>query len=374
MRDRRLKIVWGVCGIGHGHSLRQKPLIEYFSKRAEITIFAYGESLDYFKKHFECIDNITIERVAVPFYVGNKQGLDFDATLTHPANQNLDFHTINTKALRNTARRLGNPDLVITDYEPISAQYGSMMGAPVVTLDQQSKYLKGSFPDDLNGQGYKDEVQRLRLFFPNVEGRIACSFFQVASKKQAREIVDIYPPIINAKIRDIDRRKVLSQKSIVVYISAQQAFGQRIDDMSEVCAHFPDYDFHFFGKNLKATAGAIKVPNVYIYDHGDGHFERQLACCEGIVSTAGHTLLSEAMYLGIPVYAIPLPVYEQQMNAHIIHENGFGLSHQSFDRSKLQEFLDNIGSYEASIKADQSVLLKGNGKDKIIQKLKSFIR
>ena len=91
-KDDKLKIVWGVCGIGHGHIFRQLPLIEHFMQTAEISILAYGESYDFFKQKFMDERNITIEKVAVPFYVGDDNGLDFEATASHPTNQNIDYH------------------------------------------------------------------------------------------------------------------------------------------------------------------------------------------------------------------------------------------------------------------------------------------
>jgi hypothetical protein len=46
---------------------------------------------------------------------------------------------------RLTQELIGKPDLVISDYEPISAQYAYASGTPLVTIDQQSKYLVGDY-------------------------------------------------------------------------------------------------------------------------------------------------------------------------------------------------------------------------------------
>src|SRR6185312_2569606 len=104
------------------------------------------------------------------------------------------------------------------------------------------------------------------------------------------------------------------------------------------------------GKGLPHINGA----NIKIYEHGDASFHEALATCNGIVSTAGHTLLSEAMSLGIPVYAIPLPVYEQHMNAHIIEENKFGISRPRFEAEALEGFLQNLPQYAKAIAADKA--------------------
>ncbi|MFC1753412.1 glycosyltransferase family protein, partial [Thermoproteota archaeon] len=109
--------------------------------------------------------------------------------------------------------------------------------------------------------------------------------------------------------------------------------------------------------------------NISVYRHGDSQFENVLGKCNGIISTAGHTLLSEAMYLGIPVYCIPLPVYEQHMNAKVIDDNKFGVLHSNVDEKKLNNFINNIPAYRKNIELDSNVLLPGPGQYKIIEKL-----
>ncbi|MBU0799499.1 MAG: hypothetical protein KKA05_00705 [Alphaproteobacteria bacterium] len=360
----RQKILWGVCGIGHGHIFRQLPLVEHFAKSSDIVIFGYGESYDFYKKHFANQPQVTVERVAVPFYVGSKDGLDFEATAQRPENKQ-DYAVINGMAMAQAEKRLGRPDLVVSDYEPISAQYAYAHNAPLVTLDQQSKYLCGDFPAPLKGQTFIDEVMRLRLFFPKADQRLACSFFQVAKRPDAAEDVEICAPVLGDKIKSLQRHPEKDGKSILIYVSSQQAFGQSYEEISTLCAHFPDVRFSLFGKNIPPQSAS----NLKIYEHGSSNFHEVLASCNGIISTAGHTLLSEAMYLGIPVYAIPLPLYEQEMNAHVIHENGFGLSCARLDADTLSRFIRDIPLYEDAIRADKKILLREAGQEKIIDSL-----
>jgi uncharacterized protein (TIGR00661 family) len=350
------KILWGVCGIGHGHTFRQIPLIDHFAARAQVLIFGYGESYDTLSARYAGNDNVQIERVAVPFYVGNQSGIDFAATAAHPNNQNVDFTGINTAALATAQISLGKPDLVISDYEPISAQYAYMQGAKLVTVDQQSKYLTGQFAKELHGTGFADEVARLRMFFPAATERLASSFFNVAQRDGAAENVTLCPPVLGDRIMGLTRTPDPAGKTILMYLSAQKPFGQSMDEIAQVCASQPDVTFHLFGKNVPD----VDAPNMRIYKHGDPRFFDVLAQCNGIVSTAGHTLLSEAMHLGIPVYAIPLDLYEQQMNAAVIDYNGFGLRHDRFDAATLKLFTDALPYYAATIATDDRVLLRAS--------------
>ncbi|OGL98298.1 hypothetical protein A2318_00535 [Candidatus Uhrbacteria bacterium RIFOXYB2_FULL_45_11] len=357
------KILYGVCGIGNGHTQRALPLIEHFAKQHQVVIFAYGSSLAFFRKQFDGHDHILVLEVAVPFYVGNKEGIDFEATKNLPANQK-EFDAINANAFALTEELLGTPDLVISDYEPISAEYSYKHNAPLVTIDQQSKYLTGDFPTELHGETFADEVARLKLFFPIANDRIACSFFDVTKTLDGMD-VKMFPPILKESILDL-RNIPAEPKQILVYLSSQKEFPQTLEEIVHVCASQPDVQFHIFAPD---TDRASSDENVSFYKHGDASFVPLLATCSGIISTAGHTLLSEAMHLGIPVYAIPLPVYEQQMNAEVIDQNGFGLRAEAIEKEALERFIVHLESCRSAILSDTRVLLKGDGTEKIVRYL-----
>ena len=363
---KKTKILFGVSGIGNGHSHRQIPIIEHFSKKGEVLIFAYDKSYEILKSYFKNNKAVSFIRVAVPFFVGNKNGLDFKATLKALANQNKDFLKINCTALDQASKKFGRPDLVITDYEPTSAQYAYAWNAPLVTIDQQSKYLCGDFPRTLKGFSYQDEVVRLHMFFPRANAQIACSFFQVPKKKDG-DVVYIFPPILKDTITKMHRRPT-NQTSILVYISAARDFVQTIKNIAYICTSQKNSNFYIFLPQLDSKlTKKFSSSTVSFYQHGDQKFNEILKTCNGIVSTAGHMLLSEAMYLGIPVYAIPVSPYEQHMNALIINKNKFGISHPHLSKPKLAYFIKNIPKFTNNIKNDKKTLLHGVGQKKIIK-------
>jgi len=359
------KILYGVCGIGMGHAHRQLPIIEYFAKSNKMVIFAYGESYDFYSGRFKGSKNVTVVMVAVPFYVGNKKGIDFEATRKLPANRGKNIARINNLAFKKAGRIIGRPDLVISDYEPISAGYAYAHGAPLVTIDQQSKYLAGNFPLTLRGFSYKDEVARLRLFFPRANARVACSFFRVETKNKE---IQILPPILEDEIINLKLNLSKNSQSILIYISSQQEFVQNLEEVARICALEKYIHFHIFApKSIKRFPKA--TPNVSFYKKSDEHFLNVLKSCAGIISTAGHNLLSEAMFLGIPVYAIPLPIYEQNMNAYIIDKYKFGLLRPKLERRGLKLFIKNLYFYAQSIKKDKKILLRRPGQQQIIKYL-----
>lgn len=359
------KILYGVCGIGNGHTQRQLPLIEYFSKNHQIVIFAYDNSFHFYSDYFKNNRSVTVLEVAVPFYVGSKEGIDFVATENLDSNKK-DYAGINRLAKARAHDILGKANLVITDYEPISAEYAYEHKIPLVTIDQQSKYLTGEFPAELRGETYADEVARLKLFFPNASARIACSFFDVTKKKEGEDVL-MFPPIIRDSVLGTGNNPT-TPASILVYLSSQKQFPQSLDEVVSVCSLVPEIHFHIFSANRVQN---LFSENVTFYKHGDIRFATLLGNCSGIISTAGHTLLSEAMHLSIPVYAIPLAVYEQQMNAEVIDRNSFGIRAETINEERLKYFITNLSHFRHAIKDDKKVLLRGSGTEGIIKYIES---
>lgn len=175
--------------------------------------------------------------------------------------------------------------------------------------------------------------------------------------------------MLSDKITSLQRKPDADGHSILVYLSSQRPFGQSFEEINAICASMPNIRFHLFGKNIPP----LNATNVQSYEHGDACFHDILSRCNGIISTAGHTLLSEAMYIGIPVYAIPLTLYEQEMNAHVIASNNFGVSHKTLDVDAISAFIKNIPQYETTIKKDQTVLHRQAGQKKIINFISKLI-
>ncbi len=369
---KKTKILYGICGLGNGHTYRQLPIVEHLSSVAEITILAHDNSYNFYATHFKDHPSVEIIRVAVPFYVGDKNGLDFQASAASPLNQKNIFRE-NCLALDRVNRELGQPDLVITDYESTSAQYAYSRNAPLVTIDQQTKYLYGDFPEELSGFTFKDEIARLRMFFPRAEARLVCSFFNFSIieklKNEATNEIVIFPPTIKDAIAKIKRKPL--PDTFLVYISSAREYPQTPESIITTLSAQKNAKFNIFVNKIESDyCKEISQPNIKIHEFDDEIFIKAMSEARGIISTAGHSLLSEAMYLGIPVYAIPVSPYEQHMNARIIDTSGFGISHPVLNSDRLDYFIKNISKFENNISKDKTILIRGNGQEKIINFLR----
>lgn len=361
------KILYGICGIGNWHTFRQFPILEALSTSNKIVLFVYDSSYEFYSNYFSDNKNIVVHQVKVPFYDWTSKWLDFESMLLNPLNQNSNYFEENCKAFALADKTIWRPDFVISDYEPVSAQYAYAYNSPLITIDQQSKYLYESNFQDINNLSIKDEVMRLRMFFPKAYKRIACSFFNV--EKTDESDVDIFSPILREKVVNLKRNP--DNKTILVYISSNKQFWQSVDQIADILITRTDYDFYvFLPKNISLPEWTFT--NIKFFKFWDKCFDEILWKCVWIISTSWHNLLSEAMYLGVPVYALPLEIYEQQMNAEIIYKHWFWLKSNLLDEVVLDRFLNNLDTFKKNIKNDSKVLLRSDGQSEILELLQNL--
>lgn len=348
-----LKILYGICGLGNGHAMRQLPLLEELAARdTNLFLFAYSQSHTFFKPWAEA-RRIPLAEVAVPFTVTTAEGVDEEATRTHPANLNRNFAIPNAAAHAAVTHHFGRPDLVITDYEPISAQFAYQHNVPLITLDQQSKFLLtgNTLPPTLNGFSPTEEITRLRHFFPHATHRLACSFFKVEGTGTN---VTIIPPTLRPCIQNL-MLKSAKNPTFTVYITGTNG-SLELSSLTQTLATFPSVRFNVF---TRANLGALP-PHITLHQPEESTFLQSLSISHGIITSAGHSLLSEAMFLGLPVLAIPTAIYEQHLNATIIQQEGAGEAALALTPTLLEKFIDTTSAYKHNI-ASSSNLLRTNG-------------
>jgi uncharacterized protein (TIGR00661 family) len=367
-----VKIVYGICGIGNGHLYRQLPTLDHLiNGSAFVEVFTYGSSYEYLKNRFRELPKVTVHCVAVPYIIGNPKGLDFEKSAQDPRNQK-DFFTINARIFADVDKRIGKPDLVISDYEPISAQYAYAHGAPLITIDQQSKFLLRGDWHPINGTSCIDEIMRLKLFFPRATQRIACSFFDVTPSKGSSENVTLIPPVMRPDVRAMGSSNKCCN-SVLVYLSEQSPNDMQASELLKLLQEFPSWHFHLYCPAPDYQPIKTSSSNITIHSLRDNNFIHTLLSSSAIISTAGHSLLSEAMHLCIPVLCLPLSLFEQQINASVIADNNFGVSVAELSGSTVAHFLENASNFAHNIQEDKKVLIKGDGSSLVRESIRRLI-
>ena len=331
-----MKIVVGVCGFGLGHSTRQRPIVEGLLGRGhDVILVTNDQSHEFFARHFPLLPNA---RVYVPRIHTTPHGLDFTATADDPANAQPEAHRAFWNACALVEQLYGKPDLVISDYDMVSAQIAYLFDAPLVTLDQQSKFLGYECPPI---DAFTPDEHRMRLgyFFPKARARFATSFFRVDYPAVAEYQVTMLPPILGADVKGLVAEPV--DGNVTVYLSAANHIAQPLDELLDLFGEFADHRFTCF-----VGPEATDVPdNVTLRPNGRADFIDCLRHSDAVISTAGHNLITEALYLDVPMFLLPFAHYEQQLNARVITDAGLGAAAATLTRANLGAFLDNLGAY-----------------------------
>jgi hypothetical protein len=112
-----------------------------------------------------------------------------------------------------------------------------------------------------------------------------------------------------------------------------------------------------YRKKVTEALARLGVDNYMLFPNPEHNFATALAGCKGLISSAGHQSLSEAITLGKPVFAIPQRgQFEQRLNAEMLVRSGWGMKGRfsNLNRS-LAAFVRQIDSfprYEAARAAD----------------------
>ncbi|MBA3867666.1 MAG: hypothetical protein H0X30_00780 [Anaerolineae bacterium] len=332
-----MKIVLGICGFGFGHSTRQRPILEGLLARGhDVILITNDQSYQFFAQNYP---NVRNTRVYVPVMHATPRGLDFAAIANDPRNSAPEANPAFWNACGLIEREFGKPDLVISDYDMVSAQIAYLFGAPLVTLDQQSKFLGYDFPD-VGGYNPNEHRMRLGYFFPKAKMRIATSFFKVNYAPVQEYPVMIIPPIIGTDVKDQVREPI--DNTITVYISAASQIQQSLDELVAVFRQLPDYTFTCF---VDGVVTHHQAPNVIFKPSGRAAFIDSLRQSAAVIGTAGHNLITEALYLHVPLFLLPFDHYEQQLNASIIESEGVGVAASTVTVSNLSTFLGQLMTY-----------------------------
>ena len=331
-----MKIVVGVCGFGLGHSARERPIIEGLLTRGhDVVLVTNDQSHDYFTRYLPQVRNL---RVYVPVIHTTAQGLDFEATAHDPLNAQPEAHSAFWNACGAIEREFGTPDLVISDYDMVSAQIAYLFGVPLVTLDQQSKFLGYECPAI---DAFTPDEHRMRLgyFFPKAAARVATSFFPVPYAPVAEYPVTIIPSIVG---HDVRGQVPAPQEGLVtVYVSAASHLEQSATELLRVLGEFPEHRFSCF-----VDAQVSGLPdNVTVRPNERADFVDSLRQSTAVISTAGHNLITEALYLSVPMFLLPFGHYEQQLNARMVSDAGLGCTSATLDATRLGAFFDNLSLY-----------------------------
>lgn len=325
-----MKILYGVCGEGYGHSSRAIVLGNYLEKKGhEVVMLTYGRAYRVLKNRFKCFKVSGLHLIFKKSILQKRKTIDYNA-------KNFIKNFFRWKKFDNLMKEF-NPDLCISDMEPIVPVLRNWYNKPLICFDNQHRltHLNLEVPNN-----YLSDFLLARSIVETFVKR--ANYFVITSfsknkikKKHAKNSFVVSPPI-REDIKKI-KSKTKDKGKILVYLT--QKDKNRLNVLKEIDCNFIVYGYD---KNKKIKNLEFRKREYFLED---------LKNCKAIISTAGFTLISEAIYLKKPYFALPLKKqFEQTLNALLLKKAGFGDYCEDLTKEKLEDFLKNSGKCKKKLK------------------------
>lgn len=361
-----MKFLIGVCGIGRGHCVRQYELArELLMRGHQVQILTFSDGLLFFEN-----TQLEADAVYVPYITYNSGQPDIVDIVRRNAASFFPGTKINVRVVRRLRDEDFIPDVCISDYEPVTARIAYHFHRPLVSIDQQSKFLYMS-GEPINGFSCAEEKKRLSLFLPRCDWKFIFSFYKLPNTELPEHAELIYPIIR----QEIKLAKAQNQRKNVVIVYFSQYIDIPISQTSEeiirLFNRFPDYDFLFFSSELYRS-GLRQQGNVAVLENGGERFSAELAVAAAVISTAGHTLIAESVYCEVPVFVIPLPTYDQNYCGKFVLDNQIGYSANGICEENLRSFLENLDIYRENMKSCGLLVPPADTLGYLVQRLEAY--
>ena len=266
----------------------------------------------------------------------------------------LEFKYKNNRVVSNTATLLGvfgqlpkycgilrqldaivaetRPDVIINFFEPMAAFYAitRRKRPPMVTIGHQFMF---QHPAYFYAPHLWKQLFSMRAYTWLLGARttkLALSFYDAPSLPGKRIVVG--PPILRKQLFQLESK---SDGDFVLVYLLNHGYADQIIAWS---VKNPQTRLHCFYDKPGAPAEFQHSPSLTFHRLDGEKFLTMMAACRHVVCTAGFESVSEAAWLGKPLFLVPVENHvEQQVNALDAQQSGFGLAETSFNLDRLAE-------------------------------------
>ena len=301
-----MKILLGIQTTGNGHIVRSRALSKQLRELgADIHCVLTGPSTS---GRWQLDDFEPYETRAGLSFGSHSGKISYWRTALHnkPVQFIRDVHSLNWQGY----------DLVISDYEPVTAWMARKRGLPSIGIGHLYAFIH-----DVPKSAGNQLAHWVTNVFAPVKYAIGSHWHHFDQP--------LLPPTV---AEDIHALNSSDAGHFLVYLPFEQA--------SEVIAllkQFPQQNFRFYtGTMQQADMGHIQLCQI-----GREGFINDLASCRGVICNAGFSLVSEALYLGKKVLVKPLTgQVEQESNAVALEHLQLGHWMAQLNRQSIERWLD----------------------------------
>ncbi len=307
-----MRVLYAIQGTGNGHLSRARAVIPVLqSKNIELDLLVSGVQAD-----IELPYEVKYRFKGLGFIFGKSGGVDMWRT----------YLEANTSRLKKEINNLSikDYDLVINDFEPISAWACKLSHISCVSFSHQAAVILEASPKP----EAKDLVGKLILknYAPSVKQ------FGLHFKSYGYQM---YTPIIRGVIR---QSIPVNKGHYTVYLPAYSD-----EKIINVLSNVPNVCWEVFSKHTKSNT---TVSNIQITPVNNLAFVNSMVNAKGVLCGAGFETPAEALFLKKKLMVVPMKgQYEQQCNAAALKAMGVPVL-KSFKEKYLYKIKDWIVSEE----------------------------
>lgn len=287
------RILYAVQKTGNGHLARAEELLPILQKLGDVDVLASGSQSEI-KLKFPIKYNLS----GISLFYTKKGGLSF---------RKIIFKNNYFTFLKNVfSIPFHDYDLIINDFEPVSAWSCKLFGGNIVALSHQASLW---FPETPKPKKINPFLRFVIDYYAPVKKFYGFHFQSYQP--------DIFTPVIRKKIRNL--KPVVSEKYVVYLPSFSD------ENLYEILKNFST-EWRCFSKN---TSEEYQKENCYFSPINEDSFLHHLESCKGVLCNAGFELPAEALFLKKKLLVIPIHLQlEQYYNAQALQELGIATTFQ----------------------------------------------
>ncbi|WP_353184831.1 glycosyltransferase family protein [Parapedobacter lycopersici] len=283
-----MKILYAVQGTGNGHLSRAMDVVPCLQRRATVDVLVSGIQAD-----LQLPFPVKYRMHGLSFIFGKSGGVDLWKTFMSS--------TVRRLVQEVNSLPIADYDLVINDFEPISAWACHIKDKPCVGLSHQAAALDPQSPKP------KDADVMGKLIMRNYAPTSISYGFHFKAYNQR-----IFTPVIRQQVRQLD---VHDREHYTVYLPAY--------DDARLIKHlmrFPDIHWQVFSKHNRKP---FTLRNVHVQPIANEAFIKSMADAAGVLCGAGFETPAESLFLQKKLLVVPMKnQYEQHLNAAALEQLG----------------------------------------------------
>lgn len=311
-----MKILYAIQGTGNGHLSRAVDIVPELKKFGQVDLFVSGAQAEVTLPY-----PIKYKSKGLSFYFGKAGGINFYKTFRLNSSREI-IKEVNAFPVQKY-------DLVVNDFEPISAWACRKKEVKCIGLSHQAALLSDESPRPRIIDPFGEWL--IRNYAP-VKKYIGFHFEEYDK--------NIFTPVIRKVIRDA---KATDQGHYTVYLPAY-------DDkkLVKLFLKFPKVRWHIFSKHTKSP---YHVGRISVFPVSGVDFVDSVIAARGVLCGAGFETPAEVLHLNKKLLVVPMKSqYEQHCNAAALKKLGVPVLKKVKKKSlkKIEKWLDSHNELDIS--------------------------